>query len=98
MKIQRMDVWIDVFIMDRLPWGNKIEISKKIANVVTYLHIKFPWPIIHRDEKKKKNPANIFLGQHHASKLFNFIFAMSSNEGESRVGLDDLAGTGFHRS
>lgn len=66
-----------------------MKFAKKIANVVTYLHIKFPWPIIYRE----KNPADIFLNQHHASKLFNFNFAMSINEGESRVGLDDLAGT-----
>ena len=32
-----------------LPWKVRLKIANEIASVITYLHIVFPKPIIHRD-------------------------------------------------
>ena len=64
-----------------LPWRIRLKIANEIASVITYLHTKFPRPIIHRDI----NPKNIQLDQDVSAKLSDFMFCMTLPEGKTQV-------------
>lgn len=68
-------------IVPSLSWKMRLKTAKDIANVITYLHVAFPRPIIYRD----MDPSNIFLDKDFAPKLCNFGFSISIPEGESHV-------------
>ena len=64
-----------------LPWRIRLKIANEIASVITYLHTKFPRPIIHRDI----HPRNIHLDQDFGVKLSDFMLCMALPEGETEV-------------
>ena len=72
-----------------LSWKIRLKIVNEIASVITYLHTKFPRPIIHRDI----NPKNIHLDQDFSAKLSGFMLCMTLPEGETQVENEPMLGT-----
>ena len=72
-----------------IPWKMRLKIVKDIANAITYLHIEFPRPIIHRNIKL----SNIFLDKDHVPKLCSFDLCVSIPEGKMQVEEDRVIGT-----
>lgn len=72
-----------------LTWENRLSIAGKIANVVSYLHLAFPRPVIHRDVKAR----NILLDQDFVPKMCSFILSVPLPEGETHVIVDRVHGT-----
>ena len=72
-----------------LPWRIRLKIANEIASVITYLHTKFPRPIIHRDI----HPRNIHLDQDFSAKLSDFMLCMALPEGETQLEIDPIIGT-----
>ena len=64
-----------------LPWRIRLKIANEIASVITYLHTKFPRPIIHRNI----HPRHFHLDQDFSAKLSDFILCMALPEGKTQV-------------
>ena len=72
-----------------LPWRIRLKIANEIASVITYLHTKFPRPIIHRSI----HPRYFHLDQDFSAKLSDFMFCMTLPEGEIQVENEPSIGT-----
>lgn len=72
-----------------LPWSVRFKIGKEIATAVTYLHMRFPKIIIHRDIK----PTNILLDENWTAKLSDFSLSIELPEGKSGIDAIGVAGT-----
>lgn len=72
-----------------LTWETRLSIAGEIANGVSYLHLAFPRPVIHRDLKAR----NILLDQDFVPKMCSFILSVPLPEGETHVIVDRLYGT-----
>ena len=75
-----------------LPWRIRLKIANEIASVITYLHTKFPRPIIHRDI----NLESIHLDQDFSAKLSGFMFCMTLPEGKTQVESRVIFGTNHY--
>ncbi|KAB1212247.1 hypothetical protein CJ030_MR5G025015 [Morella rubra] len=64
-----------------MTWQSRLKVARDIAHAITYLHIAFSRPIIHR----YINPSNIFFDQHEIPKLSGFSLSISIPEGETHV-------------
>ncbi|PON67573.1 Tyrosine-protein kinase [Parasponia andersonii] len=64
-----------------LSWNMRLKVAKEMAYTISYLHIAFARPIIHRNIK----PTIIFLGKDYLPKLCDFSFSISIPEGETQV-------------
>ena len=72
-----------------LSWKIRLKIANEIASVITYLHTRFPKPIIHRDI----NPRHFYFNQDLCAKLSDFMLCMASPKGETQVENESLMGT-----
>ena len=72
-----------------LSWKIRLKIANEIASVITYLHIAFPKPIIHRDMHSQQ----FYLDQDFSAKLCDFILCMALPEGETQVDNEPIMGT-----
>ena len=72
-----------------LPWRIRLKIANEIASIITYLHTKFPRPIIHR----AIHPENIHLDQDFSAKLSDFMLCMALPEGETQLEIEPIMGT-----
>jgi serine/threonine protein kinase len=71
-----------------LPWKIRLQISKELANALTYLHTALLRPVIHRDIR----PSSIFLDHNFVPKFCNFSISITIPPEQSHVG-DNLKGT-----
>jgi serine/threonine protein kinase len=71
-----------------LPWKIRLQISKELANALTYLHTALLRPVIHRDIR----PSSIFLDHNFVPKFCNFSISITIPPKQSHVG-DNLKGT-----
>ncbi|XP_070677895.1 non-functional pseudokinase ZED1-like [Malus domestica] len=71
-----------------LPWNIRLRIAKQLASAVSYLHIAFAEPIIHR----YLNPSCLFLDDDYISKLYSFSHSTTIPPTESDVE-DAVGGT-----
>lgn len=73
-----------------LSWTSRLSIASDIANVIVYLHMAFPTPIIYR----LLGPYNVVVDQHGVAKLFNFSRCISLPPGKLDFQVEECV-TGF---
>ncbi|GMY11993.1 non-functional pseudokinase ZED1-like [Fagus crenata] len=71
-----------------ITWQSRLKIAKDIAHTISYLHVAFSRPIVHRDIKS----GSIFLDQNDVAKLADFSLSIEIPEDQDHVE-DDLCGT-----
>ena len=71
-----------------ITWQSRLKIAKDIAHTISYLHVAFCRPIVHR----ALIPQNIFLDQNDVAKLADFSLSIEIPEDQDHVE-DDVRGT-----
>jgi serine/threonine protein kinase len=71
-----------------ITWQSRLKIAKDIAHTISYLHVAFSRPIVHRDIKSR----HIFLDQNDVAKLADFSLSIEIPEDQDHVE-DHVRGT-----
>jgi|UniRef100_A0A2N9J939 serine/threonine protein kinase len=64
-----------------ITWQSRLKIAKDIAHTISYLHVAFSRPIVHRDIQSR----HIFLDQNDVAKLADFSLSIEIPEDQDHV-------------